>query len=240
MMRSILLAGAVALYTLFFGTLAIVCMIVIPNGDPLLWMARPWARMIVATCGVRVDVAGRERLLGGRPCVYMSNHQSHFDVLALILALPGQYRILAKRELFYIPIFGWAIWLAGFIPVDRARRDRGIRSIARAAEKVRAGRSILIFAEGTRSADGGLQPLKKGGFHLALQGGAPIVPIAIRGSRAVLPKGGRTVSPGRISIRILDPIETGAHTAERLDLLMGTVREALLAGLAEDPAAAAT
>jgi 1-acyl-sn-glycerol-3-phosphate acyltransferase len=206
-------------------------MIIVPNGDPLLWFARRWARLILATSGVRVVAHGVSRIPEGRPCVYMSNHQSHFDVLALIVTLPGQYRILAKRELFYIPVFGWAIWLAGLIPVDRENRDRAIQSIERAAGKVRAGHSILIFAEGTRSPDGALHRLKKGGFHLAMRSGAPIVPIAIRGSRDILPKGALRPNRGVIEVEISDPVSTEAHEGD-MEGLMRSVRQALEAGLA--------
>jgi 1-acyl-sn-glycerol-3-phosphate acyltransferase len=224
--------AVITLSTLFFGVAAILLLIAIPNGNPLIWLARPWARTITAACGVRVRGSGMERIAAaGRPCIFLCNHQSHFDVLALMLTLPGQYRILAKRELFFIPVFGWAIWLAGFIPVDRARRDRAITSIERAAEKVRAGRSILIFGEGTRSEDGTLGPLKKGGFHLALQSGAPIVPIAVSGSRAVLPKGSLTILPGEIRVKIMPPIATAGRSMEDLDGLIAEVRQALEAGM---------
>ena len=218
--------------TLVFGSLAILFLILIPTGNPLLWFARPWARTITYACGVTVHATGAGKVPRGSPCILLCNHQSNFDILALVQSLPGQYRILAKRVLFFIPVFGWAIWLAGCIPVDRGRRDRAIRSINRAAEKVRRGRSVLIFGEGSRSGDGSLQPLKKGGFHLALQSGAPIVPISISGSRAVLPKGGRHIRPGRIDVVISDPIATFGKGPESMDDLMGQVAAALEAGLA--------
>jgi 1-acyl-sn-glycerol-3-phosphate acyltransferase len=235
MMRSIWLATALGILTLLLGTVAIVLMVLIPTGSPLFWMARPWARAITWLSGTRVIVSGRDHVPAGGSCVYMSNHQSHFDVLALVIALPGQYRILAKRVLFYIPVMGWAMWLAGFIPVDRSKRDKAIRSIDRAAEMARRGRSILIFAEGTRSEDGRLQPLKKGGFVLAIKAGAPIVPVSITGSREVLPKGGRTVRPGVIRVVIGRPIDTSACTIDAMEGLVERVRESLLAGMKEIP-----
>ena len=231
MIRTTIQAAAIALYTLAFALASIVLLILIPTGDPLLWMARPWAWLILATFRVRIAASGADRIPKNRPCIYMSNHQSHFDVPALIRVLPGQYRILAKRELFFIPVFGWAIWLAGLIPVDRSRKERAVRSIERAAEKVRRGRSILIFAEGTRSSDGALQPLKKGGFHIALRSGAAIVPICICGSREVLPKGGIRINPGVIDVAILEPIETGSAGPRSIEGLMTRVRGAIEAGL---------
>jgi 1-acyl-sn-glycerol-3-phosphate acyltransferase len=240
MMRSALLAAFIGSFTAVFGLAAIAAMILIPTGDPLLWFARPWARLIAWSCGVSVAAEGAGRIPRGRPCVYMSNHQSHFDVPALILALPGQYRILAKRELFFIPIFGWALWLAGCVPVDRSRRERAIESVNRAAEKVRRGRSVLIFAEGTRSVDGSLRPLKKGGFHLAVRSGAPIVPVSVRGSREILPKGGRRIGRGPIRVTIGDPIETAGRAPDTLGSLMEQVRAAIEAGLRPRVAAAET
>jgi len=232
MLRLVFHAAVIALSTFVFGTLAILLLILVPTGDPLLWLARPWARTITFACGVKVIVTGAEKIPAGTACILLCNHQSNFDILALVQSLPGQYRILAKRVLFFIPVFGWAIWLAGCIPVDRSRRENAIRSIGRAAEKVRGGRSILIFGEGTRSEDGSLQPLKKGGFHLALQSGAPIVPISISGSRAVLPKGSPYIRPGRIDLVISDPIATSGRALAAMDELMREVASALRAGLA--------
>ncbi|MBI3447993.1 MAG: 1-acyl-sn-glycerol-3-phosphate acyltransferase [Acidobacteria bacterium] len=231
MLRIAFHAIVIAVSTAFFGVLAIVALILIPNGDPLLWFARPWALAITTACGVRVRAIGPENLRRAAPCVILCNHASNVDILALLLALPGQYRVLAKRELFWIPVFGWAIWLAGFIPVDRGRRERALLSIERAAEKVRRGRSVLIFGEGTRSDDGTLQPLKKGGFHLALRSGAPIVPVSIRGSHAVLPKGALRIRPGRIDVVVGDPIATRGRSADDLEELVAEVRAALAAGL---------
>jgi len=232
MMRIAWHAFVIVAATLVFGLLAIVFILLIPTGDPLLWFARPWAATITGACGVRIRATGVERVPRGAPCVFLSNHQSHFDILALIRSLPGQYRVLAKRELFFIPVFGWAIWLAGFVPVDRSRRDRAIRSIDRAAGKVRGGRSVLIFGEGTRSEDGSLGPLKKGGFHLAMKSGAPIVPVCITGSRDVLPKGGRDIRPGEIHVEILPPIPTAGRNAGAIDGLIDEVRRSMLSSLA--------
>ena len=233
MLRLLLHAAAISVYTLVFGLGASVAVILIPGGRVFRWFARSWARLIAWTCRTRVRIQGLERIPADRACVYMSNHQSHFDVIALLTALPGRYRILAKRELFLIPVFGWALWLAGMIPVDRSRRDRAIRSLETAVRKVRQGNSILVFAEGTRSEDGRLRPFKKGGFHLAMEAGAPIVPISVRGSREVLSRGSMEIRPGTIDVVFGDPIETGSPSAGALPELMARVRSAIESGLAE-------
>lgn len=231
MLRLLLHATTIPLYTLVLGLLAIVFLVLVPGGAPLHWFARPWARLIAATCGARVRARGLSRIPTDRPCVFMSNHQSHFDLIALLTTLPGRYAILAKRELFFIPVFGWALWLAGMIPVDRSNRERAIRSVDRAAEQVRNGRSVLLFAEGTRSPDGSLRPFKKGGFHLALKAGAPIVPVSVRGGHEILPKGSLRIRPGLLEVIVGEPIETPAYESQPLESLMKVVREALVAGL---------
>ena len=232
MLRIVLHALLLGLATLLLGVPAILVMLVVPNGDPLLWFARPWARLIAASFGVRVAASGAGRIPRDRACVYMCNHQSHFDIIALLLALPGQYRMLGKKSLFRIPVFGWALWLAGFISVDRSDRDKAIASVERAARTVRKGRSVVIFPEGSRSPDGLLQPLKKGGFHLALSAGAPIVPVAIVGGRAILAKGSLDIRPGLMEVRIGAPIETAVGDPRGVDGLIPEVRSALEAGLA--------
>jgi len=225
-MRRILLFIAIFLYTLIFGLIAILLMIPIPNGNPLIWCARPWAAMILLTCGVRVRVTRNHRDLG-QPAIYITNHQSLFDVLALIRALPGQYRIIAKKELFGIPVFGWALSMAGFIKLDRADRDQARASLGVAAARVRAGRSLVVFAEGTRSPDGRLLPFKKGGFVLAIESGTPVVPISISGSRAVLGRETLDIKRGTIDVVIGAPIATMALTYDDRNTLIAKTRLAI-------------
>jgi len=225
-MRRILLFIAIFLYTLIFGLIAILLMIPIPNGNPLIWCARPWAAMILLTCGVRVRVTRNHRDLG-QPAIYITNHQSLFDVLALIRALPGQYRIIAKKELFGIPVFGWALSMAGFIKLDRADRDQARASLGVAAARVRAGRSLVVFAEGTRSPDGRLLPFKKGGFVLAIESGTPVVPISISGSRAVLGRQTLDIKRGTIDVAIGAPIETRTLSYDDRNALIAKTRLAI-------------
>lgn len=229
-MRQLLLLCVVAADTLLFGSLAILGCLLVPNGNPLIWCARPWAAVILRLAGVRVRVEGRSRIPKDRPVIYVSNHQSHFDILALIRALPGQYRVVAKKELFAIPVFGWALWLAGFIKIDRSDRDKAFRSLDLAARKIARGRSVLIFAEGTRSRDGSLRPFKKGAFVLAIRSACPIVPVSISGSRAVLPQGSLRIGRGAIDVVIGEPIETAGRAMEEKESLMEAVRLAVESG----------
>ncbi|HEY3176425.1 MAG TPA: lysophospholipid acyltransferase family protein [Candidatus Polarisedimenticolia bacterium] len=232
-MRRILIGAVFVAATAFFATLAIAGCLVIPNGNPLIWCARPWASAILAACGTRVRITGRERIPVGRPVIYITNHQSHFDMLAIIRALPGQYRAIAKKELFRIPLFGWAIWIAGFIRIDREDRERAFRSLDVAAERIRRGRSVLIFAEGTRSLDGRLLPFKKGGFILAISSGCPIVPISISGSRAILARNTLDVRRGTIDVVIGEPIDVAPYSMEMRNELIARVRRAIESGFTE-------
>jgi len=232
-MRRALIAIALLIDTLFFASLAIVGCLLIPNGNALIWCARPWARLMLLVCGVGVRVTRLDETPPPRPVIYITNHQSHFDVPALIRALPGQYRVIAKKELFSIPVFGWALWLAGFIKIDRADREKAFRSLDVAARRIQKGLSVVVFAEGTRSPDGRLQPFKKGGFVLAIQSRCPIVPVSISGSRAVLSKNSLDIRPGIIDVVIGRPIATASLEMEDRDQLIAQVRAAIEAGFTD-------
>ena len=186
----------------------------------------------VQTCAlpiwIRVEVDGLDRIPRDRPAVYMSNHQSVFDISAIIATLPVDWRFVAKRELVWIPFFGWALALGDQIIVDRKDREASVRSLARAAERVRAGANVIIFPEGTRSPDGSLREFKSGGFHLALQAGVPIVPIAVSGSWRISPKRSLRIHSGRVLVRYGEPIETRGLGPDDRALLKRRVREAIL------------
>lgn len=195
------------------------------NPDYLHNYARLWAKVGLRLSGVRLTVVGREHLRAGEPVIYMSNHASNFDILALFAGLPGQFRWLAKDELFRIPLFGLAMRRAGYIPLDRSDRKKAVHSMAEAAKRIRAGASVVIFPEGTRSVDGTLQPLKKGGFLIALKAAVPVQPVAISGSFAVMPKSGCRIHGGQIEVRILPAIATAELSAADTEKLLATVRE---------------
>jgi 1-acyl-sn-glycerol-3-phosphate acyltransferase len=150
------------------------------------------------------------------------------DIPALMLAMRTDFRIVTKRELLAVPIFGWALWLGGFPFIDRSDRSRAIRSLDRASALFRRGISVLVFAEGTRSQDGQLLPFKKGGFVLALQAGVPIVPVAVRGGLSVLPKGSLCVRRGCIEVMFEAPVEIRDYSLENKHLLIDEVRNRIL------------
>lgn len=189
------------------------------------WAARTWARWAVGSAGVRVRMYGLERVAEQAPRIFVSNHQSWFDVFALGANLPAPNRFVAKKELAKIPLFGRAWQAAGHISIDRGKTASAIRTLDEAGELIRRDRSsVIIFPEGTRSDTGELRSFKKGAFMLALRTGVDIVPVGIRGSRAVLPKGSWRVRPGEIHVRIGNIIRVSDYTFETRDALMKRVR----------------
>jgi 1-acyl-sn-glycerol-3-phosphate acyltransferase len=143
--------------------------------------------------------------------------------------------MVAKRSLLYVPIFGWVLWLAGFVFIDRSNRAKAIRTLDRAALRPRRGTSLVVFAEGTRSPDGTLLPFKRGGFVLALQAGVPVVPVTLRGGVEVLRKGSRRIRPGAIHVHFSAPVETSGYTPATKEALILKVREAIEIELQREP-----
>lgn len=171
--------------------------------------ARQFSRRTLEVLDVQLSVERHADLDAGRGYVFMFNHQSHLDIPVLYATLPAQtIRFVAKTELFKIPLWGMALRQAEFIEVDRADRRQAHDAIARAAQLMHEGVSIAIAPEGSRSRDGRIQRLKKGGFHLAIETGTPIVPVAIRGTIDILPRGARAMRSG-VPVRVVvgSPLE---------------------------------
>ena len=184
--------------------------------------AKLQARNLARMCGVRVRIRGLEHLQGG-PYIFTPNHQSHFDIAALLGYLPGDNRFAAKKELFKEPILGAVMSTLGMIPIDR---DDSEKSIERLRKLKDGNYSVIIFPEGTRSRDGNLLPFRKGAFVAAIELGLPIVPVVCRGTTEIMPKGGYlSILPGEVEIDILEPIATNGLDYEDRDRLRETVRE---------------
>jgi 1-acyl-sn-glycerol-3-phosphate acyltransferase len=188
----------------------------------------PWAKAILWVCGVKVVVRNLEDLDRSLPRVYVSNHQSYFDIFVLLAHLPVHFKFVLKQELMRIPLLGPAMRGAGYIAIDRGDPRKAIRGMNEAAEKVKAGASILVFPEGTRSLDGELQEFKPGGFHLALKAGCEIVPLAILKSRFIVPKGSLRVQRGTCSLLVGKPIPVRDFTRKNMPELMARVRQAMI------------
>lgn len=234
MIRSALLWISVVISTTGLSMLAFITFPFDPNGNIIHHYARWWAKIALLVSGVRVKVTGLEFLNKGVPFIYMANHQGSYDIFALLSCLPVQFRWIAKKELFAIPILGWAMRTANYISIDRSGRKKALASIEEAARKIKGGVSVVIFPEGTRSPDGTIQPFKRGGFTLALKSGVPIIPITINGSRDIMPKESLKVQPGEIRVTIDRAIETALYALSNRNALMEKVRETLEKGLEAD------
>ncbi len=188
-----------------------------------------WSRNLLRQAKISLQISGREHIAKGRSFVVMSNHQSHYDIPVVFQSLGIRVRMIAKTELFRIPIMGRAMLDSGFIELDRSNRRRALESMKVA--KVRLledGLSIWIAPEGTRSKTGELGEFKTGGFYLALDAGAPILPVTIDGTIDVLSPGGTVVHKGRtVRVIIHEPIDVTRYTRATLRELMDRVREAI-------------
>lgn len=220
---------------LFYLTFYPWTLFVIVTGVPLSFIradylhnyARLWGMLGLRLAGVSLSISGLEHLAGQGPRIYMANHQSNFDILALFAGLPGQFRWIAKEELFRIPLFGYSMKRCGYIPLNRQDRRKALLSMRAAAARISAGTSVVIFPEGTRSEDGSLLPFKKGGFSLAEQAGVPIVPIAINGSHDINPKGSLRIFGGHIQLTIFPALAPGKPTGETMETVRTTIAASL-------------
>jgi 1-acyl-sn-glycerol-3-phosphate acyltransferase len=223
--RAVLNTALVAVVTIVGAVAALISRLFDWSGDTVLWLARWWSRGICMLSGVKIDVEGHLDLDPGHSYVFMANHLSTIDIWALFVALPLPVRMIAKKQLAAIPLFGWAMWAGRFIFIDRHNAVSARRTIQRAEERIRAGASVLLFPEGTRSRDGQLQAFKKGGFHLAMDAGVPIVPVAIKGTRELMPRGSLRVKPGQVRVTIGEPIPTEGLKNEDRNALLERVRD---------------
>lgn len=198
-----------------------------PKGDWTRNAARLWARIILGAAGVRLRVEGAEKVPADTPVVFMANHESWLDIPALLVAIPGQVRFLAKKSLFSVPFLGWAMRAMGFVPVDRENRRQAIRSFEEAAARIRAGRSVLVFPEETRTPTGELLPFQRGGFLIALKAQLPIVPVGLEGPRRILAKKRYLLRPGTITVRFGEPVLTAGLGVTAKEALMAEVRQAV-------------
>jgi 1-acyl-sn-glycerol-3-phosphate acyltransferase len=203
------LIPTIAIYTIVLGTLSLGSSLFTNRGYFAHRCARLWSWLILATTGVRVQVRGMERLEPGKTYVFVSNHQSIYDIPVIFASLPYQLRIIAKDSLGSFPFLGWHLSRTGHLLVNRRKADP--RAVFNWANALTAkGLSLIVFPEGTRSADGRVGPFKGGSLYPAVQAGLPIVPISVAGSRHVMQKGRLMTCPGDVMLTIHDPIPTVA------------------------------
>ncbi len=226
-MRGLLFADpAIVFATIFYGIISLAVSFFDHTGKIQIRVARAWARMLLRVSGVRVRVDGLEQIDPNRSYVFVSNHLSYMDTPVALSYIPAQFRFLAKRGLFQIPLLGTHLSRAGHIPVPRGDPRAAVKTMQLAAEKIQQKKiSLLIFPEGGRSHDGVLQPFKEGGAYIAIRAGVPLVPLVMIGTREVLPYGSGVVEAGSVTLRVLQPIETEGLTLKDRGVLMDRLWE---------------
>jgi 1-acyl-sn-glycerol-3-phosphate acyltransferase len=216
------LIPAIAVYTIVLGTLSIASSLFSRTGRFAHHCARAWAWLILATTGVDVEIRGLERVPRGKPYLFICNHQSIYDIPVAFWYLPFQLRIIAKDSLGQFPVLGWHLARTGHVLVQR--KNPGSTVFKKVSALMRAGHSLIVFPEGTRSKDGVVGKFKGGIFLLAIEAGLPIVPVAIDGTRFVMRKGGLTTCPGSVTIEVFDPIDTSTLDSEAARALADQTR----------------
>ena len=227
MIRAIVFLIVLVVLTVFHGSkLIIAATLGVKNKHGGLYdrTGHSWARSLLKVSGVKVNTEGFENIPSGEPVVFVSNHQSFFDILAVLLVVPDTFRFVAKKELANIPVFGSSLKAAGHIYIDRQHRQAAFESYEQAAKVIQSGMSAVVFVEGTRSRTGHLLPFKKGPFVLAIVAQVPVIPIYCANTFAILPKGHLRIRPRPITLYFGEPIFTTGMVYEDRDRLLTEAR----------------
>lgn len=220
----------IVLATVFFASISLVTSLFDHAGKRQGVVARAWARVLLAVSGVRVRVNGLEKISPNGSYVFASNHASYMDTPVALANIPVQFRFMAKKGLFSIPFLGWHLARAGHIPVYRDNPRAAVKTLGLAAEAIQKhGISLIVFPEGGRTKTGEMRDFKDGAAYIAIRAGVPVVPVALKGTRAVLPFGSGTPMSGNVEMRVGDPIPTAGLKLHDRACLTRQVREAVVA-----------
>ena len=233
MIRTIMVLTFVALALIFVQPLLILWTLLTGDADFMYWTFIGALRIVLRLAGIRVRVEGLENIPSG-VCVFASNHASNLDPVALVPNIPRRVALLAKKEVFRIPILSKALRQAKLIPVDRADKEAAAESVDIAVEYMKQGLSFCVFPEGTRSRDGHLLPFKKGTFLMAIRADAWVVPVSLAGTQRLMRKGDWTVHPGEVVVRYGTPLKATEYAEDQRDQLRQRVQDLVAAGLPED------
>jgi 1-acyl-sn-glycerol-3-phosphate acyltransferase len=212
--------GLIALFVSATAGAAVMVVAIFSSASPLIdAINRRWARSLLWAAGIDLHTEGMEKIDPQKRFVLVSNHYSYFDIPCILAAVPQPIRFMAKASLFKIPIFGWALGRAGFIPVDRKNRRTAVKSFDLAAERIRKGNTIVVFPEEGRTRARQMRPFQRGAFLLAIKAGMPMMPIAIDGTFDVFPVGAKRITPGKVTVKVgemIDCANTTLRDKERL------------------------
>jgi 1-acyl-sn-glycerol-3-phosphate acyltransferase len=226
-----------ALWLGFWATIAtiILCIFIIPagllscTGNLAFSLSKLWAYTMLAVSFVRTEIKNKDKIRKGTSYIIIANHQSHYDILALVTTLGIQFRWIIKKEILKVPIFGYGLYASRNIFIDRSNTAKAIESMNKGFERLPKGVSVMVFAEGTRSPDGKIHEFKKGGFVTAIRRKMPILPVTVNGSRRVLPKKSLALKPGKIQIVVGDPIDVTHYTVDTVQDLIDNTRQVIIA-----------
>jgi 1-acyl-sn-glycerol-3-phosphate acyltransferase len=228
---------AVMLYVLpalvFVLPLLILWTLMTGDANFMYWVFIGALRVAMRIAGIHIRVEGTENIPPG-VCVFASNHASNIDPVALVPNIPRRVALLAKKEVFSVPILSKALHLAKLVPVDRADREAAAESVDIAVKYLKEGLSFLVYPEGTRSPDGHLLPFKKGTFVMAIRAGVPVVPVSLAGTQRLMRKGDWTLHPGEVVVRYGPLVDASEYSPDQRDLLRQSVQDFVAAGLPED------
>jgi len=222
-----------ALTVLFVLPWLILWVVITGSPDSMYWLAMRIVRFAMRRLGVRVRVEGLENV-PPQPCVFVANHTSTIDPMALLPVIPKRVGIVVKQELFRVPIFATGMRAAQFVSVNRGEKESTTAVVPLAEQYLRSGLSYMFFSEGTRSLDGRLRPFRRGAFTLAINAGVPVVPVSIVGAHKLMRKGSLIVHPGDVTIRFGPPVDAAAYTMDQRGALVARVEALVAAGLPSD------
>ena len=233
--RMALAAVGVTLITPFMTIPAVIVAALFKPGKYTFYTMKVWNIIVSKLMGIKVSLSGLENLKPNTSYIITPNHQGVADILSIVSTLPVRFRWVVKKELFKVPVWGWALWATGAIGLDRSNSAESIARLNKEKdEKLTDGWSVLIYPEGTRTPDGFLKEFKKGAFMMAVQTGIPILPVVCNGAFKIMPKKMLAFRPGRVTLEICPPIVTNGLTEKDVPELMTKTRDAILARLRPD------
>jgi 1-acyl-sn-glycerol-3-phosphate acyltransferase len=217
--------------TVFWGTVSILSSLIDKTGQSGFKCMQLWARALLKLGGVKFRTEGFENLPMDKNYLFVSNHQSQVDIIALAAALPIKFGWMAKKSLFKVPFLGWHMTRMGYVPIDRGNISSQTSGLVKASRSLKGGNSLVIFPEGSRSKDGKLRPFKDGAFYIALESGTPIVPVTINGTGDIIRKGSYKINPGDVKIVASGVIDVASYQHGDREKLKELVRGNILANL---------